>query len=178
MLLATLLAGPQHGYALKKQAGLLSGQPAMHNNLVYPLLRRFVANGWVTQRKAPGDRGQTRQMYSLTPLGRRTLIDRLAEFDESAARSPEQFHLRVGLFSVLSPAARAKILQSRKTVLELRDQKFALLQKAIDLGNYGGEVVRFLRQSLRAEIVWIGRLERISGRTKPKESKRPGRKLA
>jgi DNA-binding PadR family transcriptional regulator len=178
MLLATLLAGPQHGYALKKQAGLLSGQPAMHNNLVYPLLRRFVANGWVTQRKAPGDRGQTRQMYSLTPLGRRALLDRLAEFDESAARSPEQFHLRVGLFSVLSPATRAQILQVRKTVLELRDQKFALLQKEIDLGDYGGEVVRFLRQSLRAEVVWIGHLERISGRTKPKESKRPGRKLA
>src|SRR5450755_4785885 len=103
MLLATLLAGPQHGYALKKQAGLLSGQPAMHNNLVYPLLRRFVANAWVTRRKAPGDRGQTRQMYSLTPPGRRALLDRLTEFGESDARSPEQFHLRVGLFSVLSP---------------------------------------------------------------------------
>lgn len=178
VLLATLLAGPQHGYALKKQAGLLSGQPAMHNNLVYPLLRRFVANDWVTQRKAPGNRGQTRQTYSLTPLGRRALLDRLTEFSESEARSPEQFHLRVGLFSVLDSAARSQILQARKTALELRDQKFALLQKEIELGDYGGEVVRFLRQNIRAELAWIAHLDRISARAKEKEAKHTRRKLA
>lgn len=171
MLLATLLAGPQHGYALKKQTGLLSGQPAMHNNLVYPLLRRFVAKGWVAQRKSPGNRGQTRQMHSLTSLGRRALLDRLAAFGESDARSPEQFHLRVGLFSVLAPATRAQILRTRKTLLGLRDQKFALLQKEIDLGDYGGEVVRFLRQNIHAELAWIAHLERISIRAKRKQSK-------
>ena len=61
LLLSLLLAGPQHGYALKKRAGLISGQPAMHNNLVYPLLRRFVENKWVKQKVAAGERGQTRQ---------------------------------------------------------------------------------------------------------------------
>jgi hypothetical protein len=41
LLLATLLEGPKHGYALKKQAGLILGEAELQNNLVYPLLRRF-----------------------------------------------------------------------------------------------------------------------------------------
>ena len=53
----------------KKQAGLMLGQTDMHNNLVYPLLRRFVREGLVTQKKAAGERGQTRQVYSLTARG-------------------------------------------------------------------------------------------------------------
>jgi DNA-binding PadR family transcriptional regulator len=176
MLLATLLASPQHGYALKKQAGLLSGLAAMHNNLVYPLLRRFVANGWVTKRKAPGDRGQTRQMYSLTALGRRALLDRLEDFDDNAARSAEQFHLRVGLFAALDAAARARILQARKSFLEMRDRRFALLQKEIELGVHGGEVVRFLRRSVRAELTWIAHLGRLKARGAGNGSNRARRK--
>jgi len=73
LLLSLLLAGPQHGYALKKRAGFISGQPSMHNNLVYPLLRRFVENKLVKQKATAGERGQTRLMYSLTTLGRRVL---------------------------------------------------------------------------------------------------------
>ena len=54
LMLAALLGGPKHGYALKKQAGLMTGQANLHNNLVYPLLRRFVARGWVTRKKVAG----------------------------------------------------------------------------------------------------------------------------
>jgi DNA-binding PadR family transcriptional regulator len=46
--------------------GLISGKGEMHNNLVYPLLRRFVESGWVSKRKGPGERGQTRDIYALT----------------------------------------------------------------------------------------------------------------
>src|SRR5580704_6105500 len=102
IVLAILAEGSQHGYALKKQAGLALGQPDMHNNLVYPLLRRFVAQKWVTQRKTPGERGQTRQVYSLTPLGRNALVDRLRRFDR--ASSAEAFRLRIGLFELLDPS--------------------------------------------------------------------------
>ena len=40
LLLAMLLEGPQHGYALKKKVPLITGHGEMHNNLVYPLLKR------------------------------------------------------------------------------------------------------------------------------------------
>ena len=70
IFLSLLLPGPLHGYALKRQGGIISGQAELHNNLVYPLLRRFVVRGWVTRRKTAGERGQTRQVYSLTEIGR------------------------------------------------------------------------------------------------------------
>jgi len=175
LLLAHLLGGPLHGYALKKQAGLVSGNPAMHNNLVYPLLRRFVGQGWVKQKKAPGERGQTRVVYSLTPAGRAELLRRLSEFGEAEARSPEEFELRVGLFDFLDAAARDEILARRKKYLEGRGEKLAHLQKAMDLGQFGGEVVRFLREQARAELVWLEHLRRMSAAAKGKKARGEGR---
>lgn len=175
LLLAQLLGGPLHGYGLKKQVGLVTGNPAMHNNLVYPLLRRFVAKDWVKQKKAPGKRGQTRLIYSLKPVGRAELLRRLSEFGEAEARSPEEFELRVGLFAFLDAAARDEILTQRKQYLEGRDEKLAHLQKAMDLGQYGGEVVRFLREQVRAELVWLEHLRRMSAAAKRKKARSRGR---
>jgi DNA-binding PadR family transcriptional regulator len=161
ILLAILAEGSQHGYALKKQAGLALGQPDMHNNLVYPLLRRFVAQKWVTQRKTLGERGQTRQVYSLTPRGRNALVDRLRQFDD--ASSAEAFRLRIGLFELLDPSARAQILAAREDYLQGRERRLALLQTQMHLGRYGGQVTKFLRQQIRTERAWISRLRRMNG---------------
>lgn len=177
LLLAHLLGGPLHGYALKKQVGLLSGNPAMHNNLVYPLLRRFVARGWVKQKETPGERGQTRVVYALTPPGREELLRRLSEFGEADARSPEAFELRVGLFGFLDSAVRERILGARKSFLEARDEKFARMQQEAELGRYGGDVVRFLRKQTRAELGWIEHLLRIGADSGRKAARRKGDKL-
>lgn len=162
LLLALLLRGSQHGYALKKQASLLTGQTDMHNNLVYPLLRRFVGERWVTQKKASGERGQTRQVYSLTALGRQTLTARLCEFDESAVSSADQFRLRVGMFEVLDPPSRATILDKREAYLRKRAERFGPLQREMEMGSYGREVVRFIRQQIDSELAWIEKLRRVN----------------
>lgn len=91
LILAALLEGPKHGYALKKHAGLISGQTDMHNNLVYPLLRRT--------------------------------------------------------------------------------ERFAPLQKEMDLGVYGTEVVRFIQQQIKRELAWIEQLRRLNRATKRKSTK-------
>ena len=160
ILLAMLAGGPQHGYALKKQAGMALGQPDMHNNLVYPLLRRFVAQKWVTQRKTAGQRGQIRQVYSLTPVGRAALVDRLRQFDDPS--SVEAFRLRVGLFELLDPSAREKILVGRENYLQSREQRLALLETKMNLGCYGSEVTKFMCQQIRTELAWIPRLRRMN----------------
>ena len=103
LLLASLLDGPQHGYALKKRLGTITGHGPLHNNVVYPLLKRFVAATWVSRRKAQGQRGQTRELYSLTPKGKQVLLSRLRDFSEKDAVSGDAFRLRIGLFAVLSP---------------------------------------------------------------------------
>ncbi len=172
LVLATLLDGPKHGYAIKKQTGLISGRPAMHNNLVYPLLRSFVAKGWVTRRESAGQRGQTRQMYSLTGPGRRALVESLSEFGEKDIRSPEAFRLRVGFFEVLNPGVRAGILEKRKSFLEAQNGKLARLEDSMDLGRYGGETVHFVRLQTRGELDWIEHLQKISSRREQRRNRR------
>jgi DNA-binding PadR family transcriptional regulator len=160
LLLATLLGGRMHGYALKKQAGLIVGQAEIHNNLVYPLLRRFVDNGWVSKRAAAGKRGQTREVYELTPKGKRELLRRLTVFTEKEAGSESEFNLRVGLFVVLDREARERILRERERWLAAREERLATLTENIDVGMWGGKVVGYLRERVKAERKWIAGLER------------------
>ena len=161
LILASLLDGPQHGYALKKRVGTITGHGAMHNNLVYPLLKRFVAAAWVSRRKAPGQRGQTRELYSLTPKGRKALLARLASFSEKDAASGDAFRLRVGLFSVLDPQKRAEILDCRVKWLERRTSVLAGIAETMALDQWADETVRFLESQVGAERKWLDRLRRL-----------------
>jgi len=162
IILATLLPGPKHGYSIKRQAGLILGQEKLHNNLVYPLLRRFMTKKWVTKKEVPGERGQTRQLYSITPLGRKELISQLSNFTEQDARALDQFRFRVGMFQVIEPDARMRILDTRERYLNSRIEKLSAIQDNFDLDLYSGEVTRRLRGESRAELDWIAHLRRIS----------------
>lgn len=165
IILGMLLAEPQHGYRLKQQAGTIFGQGQLHNNLVYPLLRRFVANKWVTKKTVPGERGQNRQQYAITSLGRQSLMDRLRSFSEQDARSEDAFRVRVGFFGMLSVEDREKILGFREAALRSRNQVLSSLTRAMALDTYGGEVVAFLREQNETELAWIGRLRQLDSKT-------------
>ncbi len=156
-----MLNGPKYGYQLKREAGLIMGQ-ALHNNLVYPSLRRFLEEGWVSKRAVPGDRGQTRQQYVLSAEGRRYLFERLSEFSEADASSEEAFHLRVGLFAVLKLEIRENILSRREDRLQNRDRHLAMLQVNLELGKFGGEIVRHMRKQVEMDLEWVQRLRRIA----------------
>ncbi len=160
LLLSTLLEGPKHGYALKKQVGLITGQGEMHNNLVYPLLKRFVRNGWVSCRETAGQRGQTRELYAITAKGRRELAERIAQFSPRSAASAESFSLRVGLFEILEPAARARILDEREKWLAARSTTLKNLAATMKLGLWAGEVVHFLYAQAVREQAWISGLRK------------------
>src|SRR6201996_2717368 len=101
IILSLLLEGPKHGYRLKQEAAMFTSQQQLHNNTVYPLLNRFLENGWITQREAEGERGQTRLLYELTDAGRKALVEKLNEFSEADAANEHAFRLRVGLFGQL-----------------------------------------------------------------------------
>ena len=175
LLLSTLLGGAQHGYALKKRIALLTGHGEMHNNLVYPLLKRFVSEGWVKQRKVPGERGQTRERYALTVKGKRELLRRLGEFSPKEAASADAFHLRVGLFAVLDAEARARILAGREEWLEQRGHTLANLPAAMELGEWGGEVVAYRQSQVESEKKWTRELRhKALGRKKHKYNRGDG----
>lgn len=163
-MLSMMLPGPQYGYQLKKQAALIMGQE-LHNNLVYPSLRRFLAEGWVSKKAVPGDRGQTRQQYILSSQGRKHLFTCMSEFGADDAASEGAFHLRVGLFEVLDPGVRQNILAQRENWLRQRKDHLAGLQSNMELGKFGAEIVRHMVRQLNAQLAWIGRLRRIEKKT-------------
>ncbi len=169
MFLSLLLPEPLHGYALKRRGGLISGQAEMHNNIVYPLLRRFLTRGWVTRRKAAGERGQTRQVYSLTARGRREVFDRVCAFDEREAASREAFLFRVGFFGNVDAGVCGKIIALRKNYLLARIVRLRRLESEMQTGRFGGEAVRYLRREAARELAWIARLERMGARSRKKK---------
>jgi DNA-binding PadR family transcriptional regulator len=156
-----LLPGPKHGYQLKHEAGMVFGQQMLHNNLIYPLLRRFLNDGWVSKKEVPGERGQTRQQYSLTAQGRRVLLERLSQFTEADAASDEEFRSRVGLFALLQPEVRETILTRRESYLQGLDQRLALLETNMKVGKYAAEVIGQMRDQIALETKWIQHLRRI-----------------
>jgi DNA-binding PadR family transcriptional regulator len=164
ILLATLLDGPKHGYQLKKQAGLIFGQGAIHNNLVYPLMRRFTNEGWVSKKTVPGERGQNKQQYAITAAGRKALIERLSDFDDDAARSSDGFRIRVALLSMLPEETQEKILSARARALRELDARMEGLEKVVKLSVYPSEVVQFMRKQLTGEMAWVRRLQKIRAR--------------
>jgi len=177
IILALLFDGPKHGYQLKREAGFILGHRAMHNNLVYPLLRRFTVEGWVSKKAVPGERGQTRQQYAITTRGRLELVTRLSQFDESDASSSPNFITRVGMFAVLEAPVRARILKKRESYLQVREKKLATLRQNMDVGTYGEEVIRYLMEQIQSELAWIRRLHRLSGNPRRGHRKISGRKV-
>lgn len=162
LFLAMMLAGPKYGYQLKREAGWIMGQDPVHNNIVYPLLRRFLEQGWVSKKAVPGERGQTRQQYALTAEGRRHLFERLNQFGDDDARSEEAFNLRVGLFAALKLEVREDILSKRENYLRQRDQKLAAMTSNIDTGKFGGEIVKHMRKQIEMEVEWVAHLRRLA----------------
>jgi len=162
LLLAMMLDGPKYGYQLKREAGWIMGQATLHNNLVYPMLRRFLDDGWVNKKEVPGERGQTRQQYALTAEGRRNLFERLKQFTEADAASEGAFNLRVGLFEAMKPETRESTLAARESYLQKRDQHLAGLEDNMELGKFGSEIVGHMRKQIEMELEWVRHLRRIA----------------
>jgi len=162
LMLTMMLGSPKYGYQLKREAGWMMGQDKLHNNLVYPMLRRFVEQKWVRKKAVPGERGQTRQQYALTAEGRHWLFNGITRFTEANAASENAFHLRVGLFAMLKPETRETILNMRESYLHSRDKKLGTLQDNMELGKFGTEIVRHMRKQVAMECDWIRHLRQIA----------------
>jgi len=162
IILATLLPGPKHGYQLKREAGLILGQEVMHNNTIYPLLRRFTEEGLVTKKTVPGERGQKRHQYALTRLGRETLITRLSGYSEADAKSKDAFLTRVGLFQLLDPGVRRRVLDGRAAYLQRSAEHLKEITTHFPLDLYSRETTEFLAQQVQEELDWIQHLREMS----------------
>ena len=171
VLLTALLPGPAYGYALKRTAGLIFGSGELHNNVVYPLLKKFVESGWVEQRTVPGDRGQQRKQYRITAAGRKYLLEQIATFGERDAANDGAFLFRVAMFDLLPEEKRKEILGARKAYLTVRLTELYKLEKTGRPKSFNGIVLEHYQDLVKNDLQWISELER-SRPELPKKRKR------
>ena len=162
VLLAALLGGPAYGYALKRSAGLIFGNSAMHNNVVYPSLKKFIRNGWAEQSSVPGERGQQRKQYRITAAGKDYLLEQLSTFGEREAADDGALLFRVAFFDVLPQAKREAIIAARKSFLASRAGQLLELRETGKPRSFGSVALDLDRvQALvEDELRWIERLKR------------------
>jgi DNA-binding PadR family transcriptional regulator len=159
VLLAALLRTPAYGYALKETAGLIFGSRAMHPNVVYPSLKKFVQEGWVEQSEKPGERGQTRKLYRITATGTKYLLERLATFTKLDAADDGAFLFRVAFFDALPKERRRDILALRKSFLQSRFAQFSELRTVTPSKSFPGLALARVQSLVQDELRWIGKLE-------------------
>jgi DNA-binding PadR family transcriptional regulator len=159
VLLTALLGGPAYGYALKRTAGLIFGGGVLHNNLVYPLLKKFVESGWVEQSSVPGDRGQQRKQYRITAAGRKYLLEQIAIFGEREASNDGAFLFRVAMFDLLPNERRREIIAARKSFLAGRLKELCKLDKAGKPKSFPAVALSRVQAQATDELNWITTLE-------------------
>lgn len=175
VILAALLRAPAYGYALKRIAGLTYGDRVMHPNIVYPLLKKFVQNGWVRQSSMPGERGQTRKQYHITPAGRNYLLEHLSTFTEHDASNHGAFLFRIALFDFLPKQKRQEIIEARKLFLNSRANQLAKLSEEIEPNSSGATALDRIKTLVHDELRWIRKLEDQVGSGKEDVTCKPPR---
>jgi len=160
VLLTALLGGPAYGYALKRTAGLIFGNGVLHNNIVYPLLKKFVDSGWVEPTTIQGDGGPQRKQYRITAAGKKYLLERLAAFGERDAANDGAFLFRVAMFDLLQEARRKEIVAARKAFLTARVQELSELGRTGRARSFSAIVLERSQALVKDELAWISKLER------------------
>src|ERR1700744_614447 len=112
LILRRLRSAPAHGYELRKRVEQTTGV-VLHNNSLYPALRRFEEAGAVTKTAEPQDGRPARLVYTWTAVGQDLLHALLAELPAEQAGDDTEFIARLGQFSLINPAERAGVLASR-----------------------------------------------------------------
>jgi DNA-binding PadR family transcriptional regulator len=168
LILRRLRSGPAHGYELRKRVEQTTGV-VLHNNSLYPALKRFEEAGAVTKTAQPQDGRPPRLVYTLTEVGQELLHDMLADFPPEQAADEGEFLARLGQFSLLNSAERTAVLAARTRAV--RDQ-LAHLEAMRDLAAAHGErwgelVTAELIRRHEGELAWLTGLGELAAQPGP-----------
>jgi PadR family transcriptional regulator AphA len=147
-LLGFLAESPKYGYEIKQRfEGAVGNVWSVSYGQLYPTLRRLSELEWVTKKTAPGKKAAEKNIYSLTPKGRKKLDEWLVRPLRSNYKVKDEFTLKFLFFNKLPRETVLEYLrdQQRKTV-EQRDG----FQRALEAIR--GELDFFLQAILRKGI--------------------------
>jgi len=169
LILSHLAKEPRHGYELRRRVEATTGF-GLHNNSLYPALRRFEEAGAVTKTAEPQEGGRPpRLVYAITDVGRQLLHDMLADLPADQAGDEAEFLARVGQFDLLTSAERCAVLDARLAALADRTTHLAGLAEASRDHPWGAVVVGELTRRAAAERRWLTRLRALGGELPPPE---------
>jgi DNA-binding PadR family transcriptional regulator len=157
VILRHLLKRPAHGYDLRKRVEATTGF-VLHNNSLYPALKRFEEAGAVTRTPQAQEGKPPRHVYEITPVGRELLHDMLAELPPELAGDEGEFLARLGQFSLLSPDERRAVLDARDAALGARETHLTGLRDRATGEPWGRKVTEELLRRVVAERQWLVRL--------------------
>jgi DNA-binding PadR family transcriptional regulator len=158
LILRHLTRSPAHGYELRKRVEKTTGV-VLHNNSLYPALKRFEEAGAVTREQQEPEPGRPpRLIYTLTPLGRELLHDMLAELPPDQAADDIEFQARLGQFALLSPAERIAVLDARDAALGIRAEHLRAMHALAKDEKWAGLTTAELIRRAEQEREWIARL--------------------
>src|SRR5690242_4939368 len=160
VILSHLQRGPIHGYELKRAVSRTTAY-ALHNNTLYPALRRFEEAGAVTKTAETLPGRPPRHVYEITELGRELLHDMLADLTPEQAADENEFLTRLGQFEHLTPDERRGILAARVAALGVqKSHMHDLAERSIRARDHewGRLVVTELADRIDRELAWLERL--------------------
>jgi DNA-binding PadR family transcriptional regulator len=158
--LSILRTGPVHGYELKHRVQRPS-LTALSNNSLYPMLRRFEADGLVTRSTEEQEGKPARNVYAITDAGRERLRSLLWSLPPELAASDEEFLVRVSFFHEIPEDNQAAIIAAREAVLAASRAQVTALLDEIDPAprtEWRARVMNHVLETIDDERTWIAEL--------------------
>ena len=161
LILRRLRSGPAHGYELRKRVEQTTGV-VLHNNSLYPALKRFEEAGAVTKTAQPQEGRPPRLVYTLTEVGHELLHDMLADLPPDQAADDSEFMARLGQFSLLGHDERRAILDARDEALRTRLAHYAEMHALAGGDRWAQTVTAELMRRDERERAWIAELRTLA----------------
>jgi DNA-binding PadR family transcriptional regulator len=157
-LLGLLAESPKYGYEIKQKfEGALGNVWSVSYGQLYPTLRRLSELEWVTKKTAPGKKAAEKNIYSITPKGKKKLDEWLLKPLRSNYKVKDEFTLKFLFFNKLPKDLVLEYLrgQQRKTVLQKESFQKTLQSIRDGLDFYLQEIIRKGIIHLEAENQWL-----------------------
>jgi DNA-binding PadR family transcriptional regulator len=163
LILRRLRSGPAHGYELRKRVEETTGI-VLHNNSLYPALRRFEEAGAVTKTSEPQDGRPARLVYTLTEVGQDLLHDMLAELPAEQAAEESEFMARLGQFSLINSTERGRVLASRTQAVNAQLAHYRAMRQLAEASGerWGALATAELIRRHEQELAWLAELGELA----------------
>lgn len=161
LILRHLTRSPAHGYELRKHVEASTGF-VLHNNSLYPALRRLEEAGAVVKTAQTQQGRPPRHVYEVTDVGRELLHEMLTELPPENAGDEAEFLSRVAQFALLEPRERLGVLDARNAAVLARLTHLHSLQEAARDEEWGSLVTKELIRRCEAEQSWLQHLRTLA----------------